>query len=163
MALSLFDLGLRRLYFPGWRRKASCWSRDRHQKIQLHNFIVDASRRFSCSFRALIPPETYVYEALNLFLAFWRDTELKYFRNDRKIIQQKSEKRPPRMLLKNANDSRNSRWKLSAINIFSLQSIYKQGGVPGKKLQEKRLFRCALSNCKQSLLWVFLWKIWLPE
>ena len=34
------------------------------------NFIVDASRRFSCSFRALILPETYVYEALNLFLAF---------------------------------------------------------------------------------------------
>ena len=155
MALSLFDLGLRRLYFPGWRRKASFWSRDHHQKItQLY-------RR--CSFRAFIPLETYVYEALNLFLAFWRDTELKYFRNDRKIIQQKSEKRPPRMLLKNANDSRNSRWKLSAINIFSLQSIYKQGGVPGEKLQEKRLFRCALSNCKQSLLWVFLWKIWLPE
>ena len=132
MALSLFDLGLRRLYFPGWRRKASCWSRDRHQKIQLHNFIVDASRRFSCSFRALIPPETYVYEALNLFLAFWRDTELKYFRNDREIIEQRSEKRPRRVLLKNANDSRNSRWKMSAVNLFSVTIDIRDVGAWGK-------------------------------
>ena len=150
MALSLFDLGLRRLYFPGWRRKASCWSRDRHQKIQLHNFIVDASRRFSCSFRALIPPETYVYEALNLFLAFWRDTELKYFRNDREIIERRS-------------DSRNSRSKLSAVNIFSVTIDVQAGRGVWGKIATKAAFPCALSNCKQSLLWALLWKIWLPE
>ena len=64
---------------------------------------------------------------------------------------------------KSVVDSRNSRWKLSAVNIFSVTIDIQAGGVPGEKLQQKRLFPCALSNCKKSLLWVLLWKKWLPE